>query len=419
MPNNKPQVVILGCGYAGATVARALERVNCANVTVVERNATLTHKIAGIRAATVGGEFAARASIKVCDIVKKGKFVQGSATAVDPHSKTVTVQPVDGGSEITVPYDVLVAATGATSDNAGDLHGKCATAEQAFEYFQQTANALSAASKLVICGGGASACEFAGEIAAFHPHLDITLLAAGDSLFNSSIAAPPAKFVRTVERKLKSAGVKVLTGHRMQSPARDEFPDNGCLVGDRTVTVLVNGTDKVDVACDMVMWCASWKLNNSAYPDSWLGPTGEITILDTFQVENDESGCTFSCGDLTDQCETKQQITAGKKLKMCSANVIAVCEALAAGKTAHDATLKEYEITTKVKLFLPMGPSRGVTTLPNGWTFGDYWTAKWKGRDLFTTRFWNELAGMPPPKANVSATKVRANSKDVVLHKGT
>ncbi|HET6588286.1 MAG TPA: NAD(P)/FAD-dependent oxidoreductase [Oleiagrimonas sp.] len=252
-----PHVVILGGGFGGLWVTRALRHAPV-RVTLIDRAnhhvfQPLLYQVAG---ATLSGPDIAA---PLRHIVRKQDNVtvwMEEVTGIDVAGKTVNTE------KQTVAYDYLVVATGSTHAYFGhDDWARCApglkTLDDALAIRRQILTAFEAAEReddealreqwltFVIVGAGPTGVELAGTLAeiAHHtlprefrmsnPHeARIHLIEAGPHV----LSAMPEKLSTTAQRKLQSMGVEVHVG----SAVTDVDADGVCM-GDtriRTRTVL-------------------------------------------------------------------------------------------------------------------------------------------------------------------------------------
>src|SRR4030081_2083218 len=98
----KPRVVVVGGGYGGTAVARALD--DTTDVVLVEPRDAFMHNIAALRA-LVDPSWLPKIFLPYDGLLKNGRIVRDRAVVVDPH-RVVTAS----GEEIAADYVVL--ATG-------------------------------------------------------------------------------------------------------------------------------------------------------------------------------------------------------------------------------------------------------------------------------------------------------------------
>jgi len=122
------------------------------------------------------------------------------------------------------------------------------------------------------------------------------------------------------------------------------------------LTVKTVGEKGYELSTDLLVWCATWTINASIYPQEWLNEVGELNIKQTFQVVERED--VFAIGDVCGLAETKQAITLPAKMKLIRNNIIKVAEAMMQNKFTLGSPLKglkNYRVTDKVTMYLPVG----------------------------------------------------------------
>lgn len=199
------RVLVIGAGYAGAHAARAA-RDGGADVTVIapQGRHDLTPRLATVAAgaAPLGDGFASLA-----DLVDDVEVRSARVASVETDLRTVTLE--DGTS---LPYDALVVTVGsapAEPDIPGLLeHARpLRTAADAATILRS----LALTDRIVIVGGGATGTQLAGEIAAEHRDVSVTLVEAEDRLMGSLGDRLGAHAERLLERR----GVRVLLGRQV------------------------------------------------------------------------------------------------------------------------------------------------------------------------------------------------------------
>lgn len=193
---------------------------------------------------------------------------------------------------------------------------------------------------------------------------------------------------------MKDLNIDVIREEKVIKPTELEF---GSEKYQCNVTVQTAGKQNLTIYTDLLVWAATWKPDTNMYPDDWLNEIGELNVIDTFQIYDQDD--VFAIGDVSSIAETKQAITLPGKMKLIEQNILTVAEAIKNGKFQAGVplkNLKHYRISDKATMYLPIGPDAGVSQL-NGWVYGDAKTSKWKGKDLYTNLFWNELTGKNAP----------------------
>ncbi|HEX6142457.1 MAG TPA: NAD(P)/FAD-dependent oxidoreductase [Geminicoccaceae bacterium] len=310
MSGPRPHVVIVGAGFAGLEVARALGGAP-AQVTVIDRRnfhlfVPLLYQVA--TAALSPAEVIApiRQILRRYDNIE---VMLGAVSGVDTAGRAVLM------GEQRVPYDVLVIATGSgqsyfghhgwadhapglkTIEDAREIRGKLL---MAFERAEMTADEAERRRLMtfVVVGGGPTGVEMAGAIAGLaretlkrefrHIRADqarIVLLEAADRI----LLPFPEELARFAQRKLEGLGVEVRTG---------------CMVEDVDERGVLAGGERFASAA--VVWGAGIAASPAA---SWLGvepakggtvPVDEalrVRGLDDVYVLGDTALCLDEKGD--------------------------------------------------------------------------------------------------------------------------
>ena len=246
--SGRPRVVVVGAGFGGLSVARALARAEV-DVLVLDRNNYHGFWPLLYQVATAGLEpesiaYPARAILRQ---YPRTNFRMAEVSGVDLERRLVHTsgQPIE--------YDYLVLAAGSANNYFGNEQLADQTfgmkdideAERlrsqvllAFERASQEADPARRATLLtfVIVGGGPTGVELAGAFAELirhvlrkdYPMLDVAqarviLVEAGDRV----LASFPAKLQRAALRRLRAMGVEVRFGAAVQSVAGDTVAFKG------------------------------------------------------------------------------------------------------------------------------------------------------------------------------------------------
>jgi NADH dehydrogenase FAD-containing subunit len=166
----RPSVVVVGGGYGGINVAKALDAV--ADVTLVDPTEAFVHNIAAWRA-LVEPEWLERIFLPYEHLLARGRFLRDRAVAVDGRRVTLA------SGDVLEP-DYLVLATGSAypfpaKTEEPDIASARARHRAAHE-------ALLAADRALIVGAGPSGLELAGEIKAFFPAKHVTIVDISDDI---------------------------------------------------------------------------------------------------------------------------------------------------------------------------------------------------------------------------------------------
>lgn len=164
------KVVVVGGGYAGVSVARALDDV--ADVVLVEAKDTFVHHAATLRAA-VDPEWAETIFIPYDKLLQRGQVVRGTVMRLEGTKVFVS----DG---TTIEADAVVLATGTASPFPAKL------AEDSHEIagarLSRLHQALRQAKRALVVGAGGVGVELAGELTSAYPHLTVVLVEKQDDI---------------------------------------------------------------------------------------------------------------------------------------------------------------------------------------------------------------------------------------------
>lgn len=399
-PARAPQVVILGGGYAGALLAHALEpdaKRGLIRTVVVERRDAVHHKIGAIRAAVRAGEHAERCRVPLERVVRSGRVLVGDVVKVHPSTRELEMATGDR-----VPYDVLVCCTGTANHSAGDLPLQVKDKDAVRAYFKDISAAIARAQRVLVVGGGPTAVEFAGEIRDAYPTKAVTMVCSSAGLLSSCVAQPSSNFMKLLYAKLERHSIELVRGDKVVYPTPADF-SNGRKYIEGPITVKTSAG--VEREFDLVLWAATWAVNSDVFPEDWLNSMGELAVQPSFLLDEAGENCGrhFAFGDVASLCETKQAITLPRKVPVVRANVLAVAAAVRTGEDPANLApkLKSYQVMDKPVLYLPIGAHDGVSQVHSlvAPVRGGSYTAKAKGKDLYTSEFWGLLAGQPPPPA--------------------
>jgi NADH:ubiquinone reductase (H+-translocating) len=282
-PSGPPHVVIVGAGFGGLSVAKALARVPLRLTVIDERNYHLFQPLlyqvatAALSPADIAGPIRS-----ILARQQNARVLLGQVIGVDPSRRVVQL------SDRTVGYDYLVLATGARHayfghdewapvapglknlDDATALRRKILLA---FEHAEDETDAAerSRLMTFVVIGGGATGVELAGAIAELAKvalakdfrRIDTTmsriiLIEAGPRL----LPAFPERLSAVAKTALEKLGVEIRLGR-----AVTRCDASGVALGD----------DKID--CRTIIWAAGVRASLAA---EWLSAThdraGRVTV---------------------------------------------------------------------------------------------------------------------------------------------
>src|SRR5580704_6011429 len=173
----KPTVVVVGGGYGGIAVAKALDETS--DVVLIEPKDAFMHNIAALRA-LVDPSWPSRIFFSYEGLLANGRVVRDRAVLVDPN-RVVTAS----GEEIAADYVVLATGSRYPFPAKTDL----VDTHHAQEQVRQTHQALTQADRVLLVGAGPVGIELAGEIRHVWPDKSIVLLDVADEVLGGPYKA--------------------------------------------------------------------------------------------------------------------------------------------------------------------------------------------------------------------------------------
>ena len=350
------RVTIVGGGYGGITVAKALDPI--AEVTLVEQKDMFVNHAGALRAA-VDRDFAERIFIPYDNLLARGRVVHGTVLGVEGTSVQV---PGVGRLEA----DQLVLATGtAYPFPAKHLESSAAIAKARIE--RAHAN-LEHAGRVLIVGAGAVGIELAGEITSAFPRTEVILLEACERILPTGDYAPELR--GAIEAQLAERGVQVIT--------------SDCLAYLPPVDVGVLSPFRVATTSGRRLEADVWfRAYGSAAATGYLGEgydeirhyDGTIRVDDHLRVVGHPG--VWAVGDITDVRESKRADAARAHAEVVAANIAQV---VSGAEPTHTYAPRPELVV------LPLGPDGGASqVLRDGVrvVVGAEETTRLKGQDLY------------------------------------
>jgi NADH dehydrogenase FAD-containing subunit len=316
------------------------------------------------------------------------RFINGTATAVDHSTRTVSVEFKTGETE-TLEFFALVVATGASTPspllglNRDETHLK--------EVWAKFRSALATSKRIVIAGGGPAGIETAGELGEYlngragflsskleSPKVSITVITAGSDI----LPALRPSLAKTAEQYLAKVGVTVIKNTRVKhvSPSTAGADMNN-LTSNASITLNDNQTMEADIFIP----ATGLTPNTSYLAPSLLTSTGQVmTNPSTLRV--DAAGPRiYAIGDASSSARPAihnilaQVPILGENLK----RDLLLC----AGQSESEAGVEKlFEEDKRETQMVPIGKSKGVGAAM-GWRLPSWMVWAIKGRDywLWTT----------------------------------
>jgi apoptosis-inducing factor 2 len=204
--SGRPTVVVIGGGYGGVNVAKALDEV--ADVTLVEPKDTFFHNVAALRG-LVDPSFLPTIFIPYDGLLANGRIIHDRATQVD--GSTVVL----GSGEVLTP-DFIILASGSTYP----FPAKASTdrADHSQHHVRSTHKALSEARHALLLGGGPVGVELAGEIRAAWPDKAVTIVDMANDIMGDRFSDELRSELR---RQLEEINVELVLGSARPRRAGD------------------------------------------------------------------------------------------------------------------------------------------------------------------------------------------------------
>ncbi|WP_427018768.1 NAD(P)/FAD-dependent oxidoreductase [Pseudarthrobacter sp. P1] len=358
----QPSVVVIGGGYAGINLAKALD--GHADVTLVEPKDAFVHNIAALRS-VVQPDFLPRMFLPYGHLLGRGAVVRDRAVRVDGR----TVELASGRR--LVP-DITVLATGssypfpAKSDDVD-------TAAAIGRYSAAHRN-LERAGRVMLLGAGAVGLEFAGEIAAAWPGKEIVLVDQAEQI----LPGPYDQRLRDeINRQLQELGIGQLLGSPLTAlpgPAAGELSAF-------SVSTAAGTTLEADIwfrcygMAPQTGYVAG-DLLAARTAEGYLEVTPELRVVGFENV--------YALGDIAAIDANKAGI-AGRQAAIAAGNILV--------QLAGDGEPARYTPSPPV-IILPLGPTGGSGQLPNGEIASAEMISRIKGQDMMVSRY-AEILNLP------------------------
>jgi NADH dehydrogenase FAD-containing subunit len=356
------RVIIVGCGYAGYSLARALDQH--ADVVVVEPRDAFLHNVAAIRAVTEP-KLLDRIILPYGKLLKRGKVMRDRVVALEGKA----VKLASGAS---LEGDVIVIATG--SGYARPFKPETETLSDFAATSRAVHEQLKAAKSVAIVGAGTVGTELAGEIAVAMKRKKITLVSSAPALFPTY----PEGLGRSLQAQLKAMRVDIVTG-TVKSLASTTAPFSGRLemqsgpAIDADIIFPAIGS-RADGNLLRTIKGAEFDAQGRLKVDAWLRPAGlkHVFVL----------GDAASTGDyMSIVAIMRQQPWLTKAIR-----------GVLGGKQVD--RLPGYTPWPSAPVLVPLGPRKGASVLPltrKGVVVGPFLTSAIKGKKLFLPRYHHEF----------------------------
>ncbi len=350
------RIVIVGGGYAGTRVARALDDV--ADIVLIERRDSFVHNIAAMRAIT-DPVWLSKMILPYDRLLDRGSVVHGDVVGVSSQG----VKLADG-SAIEGKYTVLAPG----SSYAQPFKPQAADSGAAYSaHIMNTHGRLRAARSVAIIGGGPVGIELAGEIRTAFNDKAVTLISSSATL----VPLYSRKLESKLRRQLSDLGVKLVLGQRAVN-----LPETKVPFGPGSV-LLQNGSA---VDADLII-PALGAVPNTAFlaghSDISL-ERGRIVVDEHLQLPAMPN--VFALGDAALTADTMTASALERQVPYVSK----MLRALVKGGSLR--SVGAYKPWPQPVIVVPLGPEGGASQLPASLVFGPWLTSLLKGRYLLTDK---------------------------------
>jgi apoptosis-inducing factor 2 len=356
------RVIIVGGGYAGTALSKALDKV--AEVQLVEARDRFVHNVAAIRG-VVDPSLLDRILIPYDRLLRRGSVRQSVVTGASSSGVTLA-----NGERI--EGDIVVVATGSHYASPFKPQGE---STEAFADSLRTANCnLKSTNTIAIIGAGAVGTELAGEISSAYPDKAVTLISGSPSL----VPGYPDRLGETLAAQLRSKGVLLRFNSRVDSLAARDRPFVGRLGNDRggasEQLIFPALGARPTTAVFQQLPGASFDAQGRVEVDAWLRPAGSRSM--------------FALGDAAATGDPMTIVAITRQVPWLTKTITAML-----GRQTIE-SLAPYKPWPTRGILVPLGPRDGASALPilrNGILVGRWLTSRLKGRELFIPRYLREF----------------------------
>ena len=358
--DRRKTAVVVGGGYGGFAVARALDEV--VDVTLVEQRDAFVHNVAALRAlvepSTLPDVF-----LSYDHLLHHGRVVHDRAVDVDTERVLL-----ESGRELRPDYVVL--ATGSRYPYPAKTDSR--ERASAMIRYQDTHEQLLRAKRVLILGAGPVGIELAGEISSAWPDKTIVIV---DPAHDIVAGAYKQELRDELRRQLEARGIELVLGTTIEEP-----PAEPGIQG----AFSVNASRGQTLAADLWFRCYGVTPVSDYLTGELAGarqPDGFIEVNQQLQVAGQSS--VFALGDVS-SIDIKMAGRAARQAELVAANIQALVDGT---------PLQDYKPLPPV-IVIPLGPEGGAAQLPGQDEIGGAETASaLKGADLFVHRY-RELFGL-------------------------
>jgi NADH dehydrogenase FAD-containing subunit len=357
-------VVVIGGGYGGIAVAKALDDV--ADVVLVEPRDAFVHNVAALRG-LVDPEWTDRLFFRYDRLLDRGRVLRDRAVRVDAGSVTL-------GSGQRIEADYLVLATGSTYPFPAKIDIEDSAGAKAKIHAGRAE--LARADGVLLLGAGPVGLELAGEIKAAWPDKAVTIVDPADNIL---VGGLPDELRIELRRQLDALGVDLVLGAALAEDPPTAPGEFG------TFTVGTDAGRKVTAdiwfRCYGVVPVADYLAGGLVAARL---PGGQVEVTAELRLPGQER--VFAIGDVTAIPETKLARAAGEHAQVVATNIRTLIEG--------GGELASYQ-PAPPGISLPLGPTGGASYRSDVGVLGAEQTSRLKGAHLRIDAYV-ELLGVVP-----------------------
>ncbi|MFD9910975.1 NAD(P)/FAD-dependent oxidoreductase [Streptomyces sp. NPDC059063] len=367
-------VAVIGGGYGGAAVAKALDEHT--DVVLIEPKDAFVHAAGSLRA-LVRPDWAANIFFPYDGLLRRGRVVREYAASVDASGVTLA-----SGARVDADHIVLASGSGYPYPAKTDTD----VADEALARLHATHEDLAGAQRVLIVGAGPVGLELSGEIKAVWPDKHVTIVDPAPELLPGFEPA----LREELHRQLTGLGVEL----RLSTRLSEEPPGDPGQA--KTFTVATAGGDGSELTADIWFRCYGVVTNGDYLSDGRLTTRtaeGRVRVTEHLTVQGHDH--VYALGDITDLAEAKMAGHAMQHAEVVAQNILA--------QTRGETPTATYRPSPVPAVLLPLGPSGGVGQLPTedgAQILPAQAVAEYKGATLFTERFATLFNTEPPTTQN-------------------
>ncbi|MEU7872795.1 FAD-dependent oxidoreductase [Dactylosporangium sp. NPDC049140] len=351
-------VVVVGGGYGGSLVAKALD-----DVVLIDPREAFVNAAASLRALT-RPDWAPNAFFPFGTLLERGRVIRDRAVSVDPRGVTLA-----SGARVDAGYVVLATGSGYTYP-AKPNDASTSIAEQ-LDDLRATHKELRGAARVLILGAGPVGLELAGEIKEVWPDKHVVIVDRADRLLPGFL--PEVR--DDLRHRLDELGIELRLGTTLTAPPATEPGRAG------RVEVTTGQGD--EIGADIWFRAFGVRINTDYLADGRLTTLTEhatVPVDEHLNVRGYEH--IYAIGDIVALPDPKMASYAMTHAEVVVDNIRAQ---LAGGRPEA-----VYTPAPERRILLPLGTRTGVGQLPtpDGVAAATAETVcERKGADLFTARF--------------------------------